>query len=66
MNYYHINIFNACNNSLLLIIYYFNIQAASDWLYIYPQGIFKVLVYIKDVYNVPLIYIAENGEDPTC
>ncbi|XP_022888219.1 raucaffricine-O-beta-D-glucosidase-like [Olea europaea var. sylvestris] len=38
-------------------------KAASDWLYIYPQGIFKLLVYIKDVYNVPLIYIAENGVD---
>ncbi|CAA2993142.1 B Chain B, Structures Of Alkaloid Biosynthetic Glucosidases Decode Substrate Specificity [Olea europaea subsp. europaea] len=39
------------------------LEAASDWLYIYPQGIFKLLVYIKDVYNVPLIYIAENGVD---
>ncbi|CAI9760942.1 unnamed protein product [Fraxinus pennsylvanica] len=38
-------------------------KAASDWLYIYPQGIYKLLVYIKDVYKVPLIYITENGVD---
>ncbi|KAM7512033.1 hypothetical protein LguiB_010908 [Lonicera macranthoides] len=38
-------------------------QAASRWLYIYPEGIYKLLVHIKKTYNVPLIYITENGVD---
>ncbi|KAK3034894.1 hypothetical protein RJ639_033257 [Escallonia herrerae] len=38
--------------------------SASDWLYIYPQGIYKVLVYVKERYNDPLIYITENGNSP--
>ncbi|KAL2481845.1 Beta-glucosidase 17 [Abeliophyllum distichum] len=38
-------------------------KAASDWLYIYPQGIYKLLVYVKEVYKVPFIYITENGVD---
>ncbi|KAK2981654.1 hypothetical protein RJ640_027109, partial [Escallonia rubra] len=39
--------------------------SASDWLYIYPQGIYKVLVYLKERYNDPLIYITENGNSLT-
>ncbi|KAL3533003.1 hypothetical protein ACH5RR_006524 [Cinchona calisaya] len=38
-------------------------QGGSEWLYIYPQGIRKLLVYVKKTYNVPLIYITENGVD---
>ncbi|XP_042509707.1 beta-glucosidase 13-like [Macadamia integrifolia] len=33
----------------------------SDWLYIYPQGMKDILLYIKENYNDPIIYIAENG-----
>ncbi|KAK3034899.1 hypothetical protein RJ639_033262 [Escallonia herrerae] len=40
-------------------------DSASDWLYIYPQGIYKALVYLKERYNDPLIYITENGVDET-
>ncbi|KAI7733206.1 hypothetical protein M8C21_006170 [Ambrosia artemisiifolia] len=37
------------------------IQAGLDWLYSYPPGFYKLLVYIKDTYGDPLIYITENG-----
>ncbi|CAN1285143.1 Beta-glucosidase 13 [Linum perenne] len=36
-------------------------QAGSEWLYVYPEGIQHLLVYIKHKYNDPLIYITENG-----
>ncbi|KAL6966295.1 beta-glucosidase, partial [Sarracenia purpurea var. burkii] len=38
-------------------------QAGSDWLYIYPKGLHDLLMYTKDKYNNPLIYITENGVD---
>ncbi|XP_068337849.1 beta-glucosidase 12-like [Pyrus communis] len=38
-------------------------QAASDWLYVYPKGIQDFLIYTKEKYNDPLIYITENGVD---
>ncbi|BAT91797.1 hypothetical protein VIGAN_07042600 [Vigna angularis var. angularis] len=37
--------------------------AASSWLYVYPRGIRELLLYIKQKYNNPLIYITENGVD---
>ncbi|TKY66546.1 Isoflavonoid 7-O-beta-apiosyl-glucoside beta-glycosidase [Spatholobus suberectus] len=44
-------------------------QIASDWLYVYPRGIRDLLLYTKEKYNNPLIYITENGinefNDPT-
>ena len=36
-------------------------QAASDWLYVYPRGIRDILLYTKTKYHNPLIYITENG-----
>uniref|UniRef100_A0A2N9H0B6 Beta-glucosidase n=1 Tax=Fagus sylvatica TaxID=28930 RepID=A0A2N9H0B6_FAGSY len=38
-------------------------KAASDWLYIYPQGIQDLLLYTKNKFNNPVIYITENGVD---
>ncbi|XP_020250280.1 beta-glucosidase 12-like [Asparagus officinalis] len=38
-------------------------KAASDWLFIYPPGIRRLLLYIKNKYNNPNIYITENGVD---
>ncbi|KAK2968280.1 hypothetical protein RJ640_016212, partial [Escallonia rubra] len=38
-------------------------KAGSDWLYVYPQGIKETLLYIKEKYNNPIIYITENGID---
>ncbi|PSS10022.1 Beta-glucosidase, partial [Actinidia chinensis var. chinensis] len=34
---------------------------ALSWLYIYPRGIQALMVYIKDNYGNPPIYITENG-----
>ncbi|XP_056694787.1 beta-glucosidase 12-like [Spinacia oleracea] len=38
-------------------------KAASDFLFVYPQGIRDLLLYLKKRYNNPLIYITENGVD---
>ncbi|KAK3027537.1 hypothetical protein RJ639_041728 [Escallonia herrerae] len=41
----------------------------SDWLYIYPKGMRKLLNYIKQDYKDPPMFITENGvsedDDPT-
>ncbi|KAI5322155.1 hypothetical protein L3X38_031227 [Prunus dulcis] len=39
------------------------VQGASDWLNIYPIGIQEFLLYTKEKYNNPIIYIVENGID---
>ncbi|KAK4285546.1 hypothetical protein QN277_002232 [Acacia crassicarpa] len=38
-------------------------KAASDWLYVYPRGIQELLLYTKNKFNNPVIYITENGID---
>ncbi|KAJ4703512.1 Beta-glucosidase [Melia azedarach] len=38
-------------------------KAASEWLYVVPWGIRKVLNYIAKTYNNPAIYVTENGMD---
>ncbi|PKA60205.1 Beta-glucosidase 4 [Apostasia shenzhenica] len=38
-------------------------RAASDWLYVVPWGIRKVLNYIAEKYRNPPIYVTENGMD---
>ena len=58
---------NNNNNIIIIIIILFNItlylylQTASDWLYVCPKGIKKLLLYTKKEYNDPVIYITENG-----
>ncbi|KAH9795332.1 Beta-glucosidase 42 [Citrus sinensis] len=37
--------------------------AASEWLYVVPWGLRKVLNYIAKTYNNPPIYVTENGMD---
>ncbi|XP_050896284.1 cyanogenic beta-glucosidase isoform X1 [Lathyrus oleraceus] len=44
-------------------IFVYNTQAASNWLCIYPKGLRQLLLYIKNHYNNPVIYITENGRD---
>ncbi|GJN27278.1 hypothetical protein PR202_gb15287 [Eleusine coracana subsp. coracana] len=34
-----------------------------EWLYFYPQGFRELLLYIKEKYDNPTIYITENGID---
>ncbi|KAG2572811.1 hypothetical protein PVAP13_7KG202300 [Panicum virgatum] len=38
-------------------------QAASAWLFVYPQGFRELLLYVKDNYGNPTVYITENGVD---
>jgi len=38
-------------------------RAASDWLYVVPDGMRQLLKYIKHRYNSPEIIISENGVD---
>ncbi|KAG0526256.1 hypothetical protein BDA96_06G130200 [Sorghum bicolor] len=38
-------------------------QAASSWLFMYPQGFRELLLYMKKNYGNPAIYITENGFD---
>nr|A3RF67.1 RecName: Full=Isoflavonoid 7-O-beta-apiosyl-glucoside beta-glycosidase; AltName: Full=Beta-glycosidase; Flags: Precursor [Dalbergia nigrescens]ABN70849.1 beta-glycosidase [Dalbergia nigrescens] len=35
----------------------------SGWMCIYPKGLRDLLLYIKEKYNNPLVYITENGMD---
>ncbi|CAL5016402.1 unnamed protein product [Urochloa decumbens] len=38
-------------------------QAASTWLFVYPQGFRELLLYVKEAYGNPIVYITENGID---
>ena len=38
-------------------------QADSEWLYVVPWGLRKLLVWIHKRYNGPDIYVLENGVD---
>lgn len=36
-------------------------QASSIWLYIVPQSMRSLMIYIKQKYGNPPVYITENG-----
>ncbi|KAL6883351.1 hypothetical protein ACP4OV_010765 [Aristida adscensionis] len=38
-------------------------QAGSPWFYIYPQGFHNLLLYVKEYYGNPTVYVTENGVD---
>ncbi|XP_020969766.1 beta-glucosidase 12-like [Arachis ipaensis] len=54
---------NLTSKQTFFHIYLLTIYAASKWLYVYPKGIQQLLLYTKEKYNNPLIYITENGVD---
>ena len=56
-----INCFSQTNVTSTNLSISMVLQAASDWLYVYPRGIEDLLLYTKRKYNDPLIYITENG-----
>ncbi len=37
-------------------------QTPSDWLFVVPSGMRKILGWIRERYNNPIIYITENGK----
>ncbi|KAM0941498.1 putative beta-glucosidase [Dioscorea sansibarensis] len=64
VNYYTTNYAqNIPFSKIVNISYNTDIHAASDWLYVYPPGIRKILLYTKMKYKNPVIYITENGVD---
>ncbi|KAK4760519.1 hypothetical protein SAY87_005412 [Trapa incisa] len=36
-------------------------RAGTSFVFIYPKGIWQLLIYVKNKYGNPLIYITENG-----
>jgi hypothetical protein len=36
-------------------------QTSIDWQYVYPQGMEKIVTYVKNRYNNTPIFITENG-----
>lgn len=36
-------------------------SSSLDWLKVVPWGFRKLLVWIKDTYNNPVVYVTENG-----
>ncbi|KAL5726971.1 hypothetical protein ACHQM5_000211 [Ranunculus cassubicifolius] len=44
-----------------LIFWRDKLLTVSSWLYVYPEGLKELLVYIKQHYRDPTIYITENG-----
>ncbi|KAL8040531.1 hypothetical protein ABFX02_10G104500 [Erythranthe guttata] len=36
-------------------------QGGSKWLFVVPEGFYKLIVHTYEVYNDPLIYVTENG-----
>lgn len=44
-----------------LYVWFLFLQAASDWLLIYPKGLRDLILYAKYKFKDPVIYITENG-----
>ncbi|CAL5047337.1 unnamed protein product [Urochloa decumbens] len=38
-------------------------RANSDWLYIVPWGLYKAVIYVKEKYGNPTMFLSENGMD---
>ena len=48
-------------NYLLRKFYVIVSQTALNWLFIYPKGIYDLMLYVRDKYKNPPVYITENG-----
>lgn len=54
-------LFNSISSLAWKTKLWMHLQAGSSWLCVYPKGIRKLLLYLKNKYGNPLIYITENG-----
>ncbi|KAF3431838.1 hypothetical protein FNV43_RR26574 [Rhamnella rubrinervis] len=80
LNYYSANYVDALTPSTLNLSYHVDMQAnltterngipigqptRTSSVFMYPRGIQELLIYVKDKYNNPPVYITENGvSDP--
>lgn len=39
------------------------LQTASDWLWVAPTGMRKLLGWVRERYHNPIVYVTENGRD---
>ena len=49
----------------VVYVIYGLLQAGSDWLLIYPEGIRDLLLHAKLKFNDPALYVTENGKSIT-
>ncbi|CAN1263492.1 Vicianin hydrolase (Fragment) [Linum perenne] len=48
-------------STYIFIDYCVILQTGLNWLFIYPRGIHSLMLYVRDKYKNPPIYITENG-----
>lgn len=58
---------NDSNNEIIITAYKDGVPIGdltpSDWLFVAPSGMRKVLGWVRERYNNPIVYITENGRD---